>query len=73
MGAGVGHPNDDPQFPGEGITEDVRAVFVDGGLHFPLRQHLIFFAGFRPMLVGEVQGEGLVGAAPLRAGLAWRF
>jgi hypothetical protein len=72
-GAGVARPNDDDQFPGEGTTGGVRAVFLGGGLHVPIRRRLNIFAEFRMMLVGEVEGEGLLGAGPLRAGLAWRF
>lgn len=73
LGDGVARPNEDEQFPGEGTTGRVRAVFLGGGLHVPVRQRLSIFAEFRMMLVGEVEGEGLLGAGPLRAGLAWRF
>lgn len=72
-GAGVAHPNEDEQFRGEGTTGRVRSVFLGGGLHVPVRQRLSIFAEFRMMLVGEVEGEGLLGAGPLRVGLAWRF
>jgi hypothetical protein len=72
-GAGVARPNEDQRFPGEGTTGSVRAVFLGGGLHVPVHQRLSIFAEFRMMLVGEVEGEGLLGAGPLRAGLAWRF
>ncbi len=72
-GAGVARPNEDPRFPGEGTTGRVRSIFAGGGLHVPVRQHLSIFAEFRMMLVAEEKGEGLVGAGPLRAGLAWRF
>ncbi|MGB2714025.1 MAG: hypothetical protein WBC51_07590 [Vicinamibacterales bacterium] len=72
-GAGVARPNEDQRFPGEGTTGSVRAVFLGGGLQVPVRQRLRIFAEFRMMLVGEVEGEGLLGAGPLCAGLAWRF
>ena len=72
-GVGVARPNEDLRFPGEGTTGSVRAVFLGGGLHVPVRQRLSIFADFRMMLVAEVKGEGLLGAGPLRAGLAWRF
>jgi len=72
-GAGVARANHDPRFPGEGTTGRVRSVFLGGGLHLPIRERLSAFAEFRMMLVGEEKGEGLVGAGPLRAGLAWRF
>ena len=73
MGAGVARPNEDQRFPGEGTTGSVRAVFLGGGVQVPVRERLSIFAEFRMMLVGEVEGEGLLGAGPLRAGLAWRF
>ena len=73
MGAGVARANEEQRFPGEGTTSSVRAVFLGGGLQIALRQHLSIFGDFRMMLVAEVKGEGLLGAGPLRAGLAWRF
>ncbi|HJR58343.1 MAG TPA: hypothetical protein VJ813_03050 [Vicinamibacterales bacterium] len=72
-GAGVARPNEDERFPGEGTTGSVRTVFFGGGFQVPVRQRLNVFAEFRMMLVGEVEGEGLLGVGPLRAGLAWRF
>jgi len=72
-GAGVARGNQDPRYPGEGTTGRVRSVFTGGGLQVPIRERLSVFAEFRMMLVGEEEGEGLVGAGPLRAGLAWRF
>jgi hypothetical protein len=72
-GAGVARSNEDQRFPGEGTTGSVRSVFLGGGLHVPLRRRLSIVAEFRMMLVAEVKGEGLLGAGPLRAGLAWRF
>lgn len=72
-GTGVARPNEDARFPGEGTTGRVRSVFVGGGLQLPVRERLSVFTEFRMMLVGEEQGEGLVGAGPLRAGVAWRF
>lgn len=72
-GIGVARPNEDALFPEEGTTGRVRSVFVGGGLHAPIRERLSIFAEFRMMLVAEEHGEGLMGAGPLRAGLAWRF
>jgi len=72
-GAGVARANEAARFPGEGTTGRVRSVFMGGGLHVPIHERLTVFAEFRMMLVGEVEGEGLVGAGPLRAGLAWSF
>jgi hypothetical protein len=72
-GAGVARANHAPRFSGEGTTGRVRSVFLGGGLHLPIRERLSAFAEFRMMLVGEEEGEGLVGAGPLRAGFGWRF
>ena len=72
-GAGVARANEDPRFPGEGTTGSVRAVLLGGGLQGPVRERLSIFVEVRIMLVAEVEGEGLLGTAPLRAGLAWRF
>jgi len=73
MGAGVARANVDEIFPGEGTTGDVRAVFFGGGLHISVRERLSVFTEVRMMLVGETEGEGLLGVGPVRAGLAWRF
>jgi hypothetical protein len=72
-GAGIARPNENERFPGEGTSGRVRSVFLGGGLHAPIRRRLSIFAEFRMMLVGEVEGEGLLGAGPLRAGVVWRF
>ena len=73
MGAGKARGNVDEIFPGEGTTGDVRAVFFGGGLQVSVRERLSVFAEVRMMLVGETEGEGLLGVGPARAGLAWRF
>jgi hypothetical protein len=72
-GVGVARPNEDALFPDEGTTGRVRSVFLGGGLHAPIRERLSVFAEFRMMVVAEEHGEGLLGAGPLRVGLAWRF
>ena len=73
MGAGNARPNVDEIFPGGGTTGGVRAVFFGGGLHLAVRERLSVFTEVRMMLVGETEGEGLLGIGPVRAGLAWRF
>lgn len=73
MGAGTARPNVDELFPGEGTTGAVRAVFFGGGLHVSVLERLSVFTEVRMMLVGETEGEGLLGVGPVRAGLAWRF
>ena len=73
LGAGQASPDGPERFSGEGLSEGVRAVFCGGGIEASVRPHLSILAEFRVMLVGETNGEGLLGAGPLRAGVAWRF
>ena len=73
MGAGVARPNEDPRYPDEGTTGTVRALFAGFGLHVPVRRRLRVLVEFRMMLVAEDRGQGMLGAGPLRAGVAWRF
>lgn len=73
VGAGVARANEDPGFPGEGTTGSARSVVLGGGLRGPVSERLSIFVEVRIMLVAEVEGEGLLGTAPLRAGVAWRF
>ena len=69
--AGVSRPNVNDVFPTR-VTNDVRAMFVGGGLQAPLGKQLTVFADAR-MIFGAEGTEGIVAVAPLRAGLAWRF
>lgn len=54
------------------ITNDVRAAFVGGGLHVPVRDRVSLFVDARFML-GVEDPEGIVAVAPLRAGMSWTF
>ena len=69
-GAGVSRPNVTARFP-VAVTNDVRAVFGGAGLHVPLPRDLAVFADAR-MLLGTEANE-LLGVAPLRIGVSWRF
>lgn len=70
FGAGVSRPNVNETFP-DPVTNTVRAFFLGGGIHVPLRDRISAFADAR-MIVGAEAGE-LLAMAPLRAGIAWRF
>ena len=69
--AGVSRPNVNETFPTP-VTNDVRAVFLGGGLHAPLGDRVSAFADLR-MMFGAEGVEGIVAVVPLRAGLALRF
>lgn len=69
--AGVSHPTVNDVFPTR-VSNDVRAMFVGGGVHVPLRDRLAVFADVR-MMFGEEGIDGIVAVAPVRAGMAWRF
>ncbi len=69
--AGMSRPNVNATFPNR-VTNDVRAVFLGGGIHAPLTSRLSAFADAR-MLVGAEGIEGMVAVVPLRAGVALRF
>ena len=69
--AGVSRPNVNARFPNR-VTNDVRALFVGGGVNVPVSDRLAVFADTR-MIFGAEGTEGIVAVAPLRAGIAWRF
>jgi hypothetical protein len=69
--AGVSRPNVNETFPTP-VTNDVRAVFLGGGLQTPLGDRVSAFADLR-MMFGAEGVEGIVAVVPLRAGLALRF
>jgi hypothetical protein len=69
--AGVSRPNVNEQFP-DPVTNDVRALFVGGGVQVPLGARLAAFGDVR-MLFGSEGIEGIVAVAPVRAGITFRF
>ena len=71
IAGGVSHPNVNDVFPTR-VTNEVRALFLGGGIDVPLSDRLSIFADAR-MTVGAGGTEGIVAVAPLRAGVAWRF
>jgi opacity protein-like surface antigen len=71
VAAGRSKLNVNAVFP-DPITNDVRAAFVGGGVHVPVRDRLSLFADARFMIGAEGIG-GIVAVAPLRAGISWTF
>jgi hypothetical protein len=71
LAAGVSHPNVNEMFPTR-VSNQVRAMFVGGGVQVPLRERLAVFVDAR-MMFGAEGIEGIVAVAPVRAGVAWRF
>jgi hypothetical protein len=71
LAAGISKPNVNEFFPNP-VTNEVVAAFLGGGLQAPLGERFRVFADFR-MLVGAEGREGIVGVAPVRAGLSFRF
>jgi hypothetical protein len=71
VAAGVSRPNVNETFPTR-VRNDVRAVFVGGGVNVPLSDTLAFVADAR-MLLGAERIDGIVAVAPVRAGIVWRF
>jgi hypothetical protein len=69
LAAGRSRLNVNAVFP-DPITNDVRAGFVGGGLHVPVRDRLSVFVDARFMIGAEGIG-GIVAVAPLRAGMSW--
>lgn len=72
FGAGVSKPHVTPTFPNR-VTNDVRAPFLGGGFQVPLNDRLTVFADGRMMLVIGTESDELLGVAPIRAGVSWRF
>jgi hypothetical protein len=71
LAAGVSRPNVNDLFPHR-VTNGVLAMFFGGGVAAPLGERLAVFADAR-IMVGAEGREGMVGVAPVRVGLTWRF
>ena len=71
VGRGVSHPNVNDHFPVP-VKNDLRVVYVGGGLRVPLRRGLSLVGDVRAMLALEGY-DGIMGVWPVRAGVAWRF
>ena len=71
LATGVSYPNVNDRFPNP-VTNYVAAMFFGGGIHVPLGAQFTVFADAR-MTLGAEGREGMIGVAPLRAGVSWRF
>jgi hypothetical protein len=71
LATGISRPNVNATFPNR-VTNSAFALIMGGGLHVPVGEQLSVFTDFRVM-VGAEGNDGMVGVAPLRAGVSWRF
>ncbi len=71
VGGGVSRPNVNAHFP-DPVRNDLRVVYVGGGLRVPLRQGLSLLGDVRGLLAME-GNDGVLAMLPVRVGLAWRF
>ncbi len=71
LATGISTPNVTDVFPNP-VTNFVFAFFAGGGLQVPLGKRVALLGDVRVMLGAEGR-EGVVGVAPARVGLAWRF
>ena len=71
VAGGISRPNVNDVFR-DPVTNNARGMFVGGGIDVPLSERTSAFADVR-MLVGAEGNDGLIGVAPLRAGIVWRF
>jgi hypothetical protein len=70
-GRGVSRPNLNDTFPNP-IENDLRVLYVGGGVRIPLRHGFSLLGDARCML-GLEGYDGVLGVWPVRVGLAWRF
>ena len=70
IGDGRSRPTVNDAFPNP-VENDLRVVYFGGGVRVPIRSGLSVFGDARAMLA--LEGDGLTGLWPVRAGVAWRF
>ena len=70
IGGGVSRPTVNDAFP-DPVENDLRVVYFGGGVRVPIRNGLSVFGDARAKLAME--GDGILGVWPVRAGVAWRF
>jgi hypothetical protein len=71
VAAGLSRPNVNDIFR-ERVTHYAQAIFFGGGVHVPVGERTTVFADVR-IMAGVEGREGMIAAAPVRAGIAWRF
>lgn len=70
-GGGISRPNVSAEFPNR-VNNDLRVVYVGGGVSVPLGRGVSLTGDARAMLA--VEGNDSVAAVwPVRVGVAWRF
>lgn len=70
-GLGVSRPNVNDVFT-DPVTNDLRVMYLGGGVRIPLRRGFSLSGDARCMLALEGD-DGLLAVWPVRASLAWRF
>ena len=70
-GGGISRPNVNATFP-EAVRNDLRVMYVGGGVRVPLRHGLSLVGDARAMLALEGY-DGVLGILPVRAAITWRF
>lgn len=71
MGGGISRPTVNEQFTDK-VENELRVVYVGGGLRVPIKNGLSVFGDGRLML-GMEGKDGFTGLWPIRVGLALRF
>lgn len=68
---GWSRPNVNPQFPNR-VVNKAGAIFFGGGVQVPVGQRASVFVDGR-LMAGAEGVEGIIGVAPVRAGMTWTF
>jgi hypothetical protein len=69
-GRGISRPNVNDIFP-DRVTNDATLLFFGGGVRIAVTERLNAFADIRFGIQGE--RDSIIGLAPVRGGVAWRF
>ncbi len=72
LAVGVSRPNVNDLWP-KRVAHQVQGPFVGGGFQVPIGNRISLFADGRVMLMAGKQADVLLGVAPIRAGMTWRF
>jgi opacity protein-like surface antigen len=71
VAVGISTPNVNAVFPTR-VTNKAGGLALGGGMHVPFGDRIAAFADVR-IIVGAEGDDGVLGVAPVRAGLLWRF
>ena len=72
LAVGMSRPNVNDLWPRR-VVHQVQGPFVGGGFQVPIGDRISLFADGRVMLMAGRQADVLLGVAPIRAGMTWRF